>query len=296
MSEPFFTKGHALIVGVGADLRGTIDDAEGLAKILKDTGRCAYPPEQVHLLTGQQANRDAVLMALDDLAKSTDDDSTVIFYFSGHGYQYENAYYLMTHGYKKEDVKGTAISGAEFTDKITAIPAQKKVVLLDCCHAGGMGDIKGIPLVKAPFPPEAMNLFTKGGGYVLIASSTEDEYSYTGKPYSVFTGVLIEALCGEGVAKKDGYVRVADLAGHTREKVPQLTKDKQHPILHFEKADNFVITYYAAGDPQPKAVPFSLQPESGLADDNNAGIVIHQQAGDNAKQFGQVIGNITFNE
>jgi hypothetical protein len=75
-----------------------------------------------------------------------------------------------------------------------------------------------------------------------------------------------------------------------------VSEDKQHPILHFEKADNFVIAYYAAGDSQQKAVPFSLKPKSGLADDNNARTVIHQQAGDNAKQFGQVIGNITFNE
>jgi hypothetical protein len=296
MSEQFFTKGYALIVGVGADLPGTIDDASGLAKILKDTGRCAYPPEQVHLLTGKPAHRAGVLMALDDLAKSTDDDSTVIFYFSGHGCQYKIAYYLMTNGYNIKDIKATAISGAEFTDKIMAIPAQKKVILLDCCHAGGMGDIKGIPFVKAPLPPEAMNLFTKGVGYVLIASSREDEDSFSGKPYSVFTGVLIEALCGKGVAKKDGYVRVTDLAGYTSEKVPQLTKNQQHPILHFEKADNFVIAYYAAGDSQPKAVPFSLQSESELTDDNNARIVIHQQAGDNAKQFGQVTGNITFNE
>jgi hypothetical protein len=268
MSEQFFTKGHALIIGVGADLLGTIDDAEGLAKILTDKGRCAYPPQQVHLLTGKGANREAVLTALDDLAKSTrDEESTIIIYFSGHGYQYGQSYYLMTNGYDTHDLERTAISGAEFADKITAIPAQKKLVLLDCCHAGGVGEIKGVPLRKSPLPAEAVDLFSKGSGYVLIASSTDDEYSFTGNPYSVFTGVLIEALCGKGVAKKDGYVRVADLALHTREHVPKLTKDKQHPILHFKEADNFVMAYYAAGDSQPKDVPFSLVPE-GVQIDN----------------------------
>ncbi|HDN25565.1 MAG TPA: caspase family protein [Thioploca sp.] len=90
MPEQFFTKGHALIVGVGADLPGTVNDAEGLANILKDEGRCAYLPKQVHLLTDEKANRDSVLTALDELAQSTDDESAVIIYYSGHGYQQGN--------------------------------------------------------------------------------------------------------------------------------------------------------------------------------------------------------------
>jgi hypothetical protein len=104
-------------------------------------------------------------------------------------------------------------------------------------------------------------LFSQGEGRVLIASSREDEVSFAGKPYSAFTLALIESLCGTGVAKKDGFVRVADLALHTREVVPQRTKDQQHPILHFEGADNFAFAYYAGGDIRPKALPFNLPPE-----------------------------------
>jgi hypothetical protein len=96
---------------------------------------------------------------------------------------------------------------------------------------------------------------------VLIASSQEDELSFGGKPYSTFTLALIEALAGEGVAKEDGYVRVADVALHARQVVPGRTKDRQHPILHFEHADNFVLAYYAGGDAQPKGLPFDVEPE-----------------------------------
>ena len=96
---------------------------------------------------------------------------------------------------------------------------------------------------------------------MLIASSREDELSYAGKPYSAFTLALIEALCGQGVAVKDGYVRAADLALHARQMVPGRTKDKQHPILHFEQADNFAVAYYAGGETQPKGLPFSGEPE-----------------------------------
>ena len=241
-----FNNGYALVVGVGADLPNTVDDAIGLADILKDPGRCAYPAEQVHLLTEEKADRHHILAALESLSKSTDDQSTVVVYFSGHGHLVTStmgqSYYLMPYGYDLEKLFQTAISGVEFTERLRAIPAQKLLVLLDCCHAGGVGDAKapGLELTKSPLPPEAHALLAAGSGRVLIASSQEDELSYAGKPYSAFTLALIEALCGQGVAKKDGYVRVADLALHTREVVPGRTNNKQHPILHFDKADNFV--------------------------------------------------------
>jgi hypothetical protein len=262
-----FNNGHALLVGVGADLSNTVNDAIGLANILKDPGRSAYPPSQVHLLTGEQATRNKIIATLDTLSKSTNSQSTVVVYFSGHGHQVTSsigrAYYLMPYGYDINRLFQTAISGTEFTAKLRAIPAQKLLILLDCCHAGGVGEAKvpGLELSKSPLPPEAHTLLAEGSGRVLIASSQENELSFAGKPYSAFTLALIESLCGKGVAKKDGYVRVADVAMYAREMVPGRTGKRQHPILHFEQADNFVLAYYAGGDAEPKGLPFPDEPE-----------------------------------
>ena len=82
-----FDQGHALVVGVGADLPNTVDDATGLAGILRDPARCAYPADQVHLLTGEDATRERILSALDVLARSANSGSTVVVYYSGHGYR-----------------------------------------------------------------------------------------------------------------------------------------------------------------------------------------------------------------
>ncbi|MBH8578287.1 caspase family protein [Nostocaceae cyanobacterium CENA369] len=262
-----FSQGHACIVGVGGDLPNTVDDAVGLANILKDAERCAYPPEHVHLLTKQKANREGILVALDQLAQSTTPDSTVIVYFSGHGYQVNSpigeAYYLMPFGYDQAKLHKTAISGTEFITKLQAISAKKLLVLLDCCHAGGLGDTSklGYEVEKAPLPPEAQALFNEGKGRVAIASSQANEKSFAGKPYSAFTLALIEALTGKRASQKDGYVRVADLAMYAREVVPRRTRDRQHPILNFEQADNFMLAYYAGGETEPKGLPFDGEPE-----------------------------------
>jgi hypothetical protein len=262
-----YGEGYALVVGVGADLPNTVNDAIGLAKILADKDRCAYPESQVSLLPGPQATRGNILTELDKLNGRVTAESRVVIYFSGHGYAVTSAagqvYYLMPFGYDTKQLSQTAISGGEFTDKLRTLPVKQLLVLLDCCHAGGFEEAKapGLQLSKAPLPPEAGELFAKGSGRVLIASSKATELSFAGKPYSAFTVALIEALCGKGAAKEDGYVRSMDLALHTRQVVPQRTKDKQHPIVDLERADNFIVGYYAGGERQAKGLPFESEPE-----------------------------------
>lgn len=268
-----FTNGHAIIIGVGADLPTTIDDARALADFLKNPAYCAYPPEQVHCLTGVQADRNGILTTLDTLAGNTDNTSTIVFYFSGHGWHTKRpyvgqTYFLMPYDYDVENLAETAISGQEFADKMRVIPAQKTLIMLDCCRAGGLdvADAKaaGAEFTKAPLPDSVIQQLTTGGGYAFIASSPADKLSYAGKPYSAFTTALLEALGGRGNARKDGYVRVADIAMHCREMVPQRTRLKkdgpQRPLLNYEQADNFVVAYYAGGDTAPKSLPFT-EPE-----------------------------------
>jgi hypothetical protein len=278
LANELFIEGHALVIGVGADLPNTIEDARGLADIIKDPGRCAYPPKQVRLLTGPTADRLGIMAELDQLANNCDEKATVVVYFSGHGYQIESSfgksYFLMPYGYDINRLSQTAISGSEFVDKLKAIRVQKLLLLLDCCYAGGLSDMKapGLKFNKAPLPPEAHSLLAQGLGRVIIASSQADEVSYTGKPYSAFTAALIEALCGTGMCKKDGYVRVADLAMYIGKIVPQCTDNLQNPILNFDRADNFVLAYYAGGETQLKTLPFTHKPEIDLKPEKHSSI------------------------
>lgn len=264
-----FDKGHALLVGVGADLPNTITDAQGIANILKDPERCAYRAEQVTVLTEEHAKRNDILAALDQLATKSTQDSTVIFYFSGHGYEISTVtgkvYFLMPFGYSISALPTTAISGTELMTKLKAIPAKKMLVLLDCCHAGGMDSTKasGAQFSKSPIPPEAQELLVRGMGRVIIASSRANELSYAGNPYSHFTQALIEALAGAGASEQDGYVRTADLALYASTTVPKYTDNRQHPVLDYAQADNFVVAYYAAGETQAKGLPIAAQRKTG---------------------------------
>jgi len=255
MSEAF-SHGYAAVVGVGADLPVTVQDATAVADLLRDPTRCAYPSGQVRLLTNEQARCEPVLVALDWLAgrAQADPDATAVVYFSGHGLE-TPGHYLLPFGYDLARLDDTAISGATFTEKLRAVEARKLLVLLDCCHAGGIGEAKGVkaPFAKSPLPPSTLDALGQGSGRVIIASSRRDEVSLVGKPYSAFTAALLEALAGYGAFEQDGYARVLDTALWVGRKVPHRTNERQHPIVKVSNLeDNFALAYYAAGEKQPR--------------------------------------------
>jgi uncharacterized caspase-like protein len=261
-----FAQGHALIVGAGGDLPNTVNDAEGIWGVLVDQERCGYAAGQARLLTEKGAARADILTALDKLAASTSADSTVVIYFSGHGYRRATPagmdYFLCPNGYDLNMPAKTIISGAEFATRLKAIPAKKLLLLLDCCHADGLDTTKApAEIAKVPMPKEVEQALAEGVGRIGIASSRAGELSFAGTPYSAFTVALLESLSGLDLAKQDGLVYATDLALHAAKVVPHRTKDRQNPVLNLKGADNFPIAYYAAGDVQPKGLPFAQPPQ-----------------------------------
>jgi hypothetical protein len=206
------------------------------------------------VLTEWDATRTGIIDALRALAREAESNDVVTLYFSGHGGRLPEA------GERRFLVPRdrSLLDGEQFTDLLRDIPARRLLVLLDCCFAGGVHVEHGAkaPEAKAtPVPFDVQELRRQGVGTVVLSSSRGDEYSWTGLHYSIFTQVVIDALCGADTARQDGYVRVTDLAMHVARWVPTLTDNKQHPQLHLEAADNYPVAYYAAGSKAPLAKP-----------------------------------------
>lgn len=249
-----FANGHAIIIGVGGDLPRTENDAQAIANLLTNPQKCAYPPEHVHLLVGQNATRTAILETLQKvyLATGTNHQASLFFYFSGHGKQVKNgsnySYFLLPWNYNVLDLSATAISGDEIISWIKLFRnAQKMCMVFDCCHAGGIAQIKstGNSLLQSfPMPPDIGTVLTSGKGRVAIASSRADEVSIVGKQHSLFTEALLEALTGKYIHDADNYIRVLDVFGYLCRIIPKRTSGSQNPILNVvDLDDNFALAY-----------------------------------------------------
>lgn len=249
-----FFNGYGLLVGVGADLPVTVKDATGLYEVLINPKRAAYQPENVQLLSENQAKRQDILNGFDKLIKQSNENhiETAIVYYSGHGGKIANEYYLVPFGFDRNRPQTTGISGKEFSEKIEAIKAKKLIVILDCCRAGGIPITKDIKSFLESNPPkDFLDKLSEGSGKVIIASSQESESSLIlgGKSYSAFTECFLDALSGKGTRYYDGYAKIFDILSYIFKEVPKQTKDKQHPFLNNASnvSEDFAVCYYAGG-------------------------------------------------
>jgi hypothetical protein len=251
---------HALAVGVAAyrhlrPLPATVlADASAVAADLANPAVGAYDPARVRTLLDGDATGPALRAALADLARDAGERSTVLIYFSGHGGRLPSGDYLLPvdAAYPDEQaLAASALSTAEFTAALRAVRARKLVVILDCCHAGGVGEAKEFrPGLSAP----TLEQLQAGFGRVVLASSLGSEVSWVqpGDAHSLFTKHLLAGLRG-GAPAPDGLVRVFDLFHYVQ---PRVTAEQpgQHPQLKAEVGENFPVAFCAASQ-RPTPVP-----------------------------------------
>lgn len=109
-----------------------------------------------------------------------------LFYFSGHG------------GYDSSSNDGfivtsdcTPIFMREILAVVNASKCRNRIVILDSCHAGAMGNITSIAALNE--------------GVTILSASKSDESSFDGPEHGVFTSLLLDALRG-GAADLTGHV------------------------------------------------------------------------------------------
>lgn len=247
-----FTNAHALLIGVGADLPVTVNDASTIGNHLTDPSKAAYDPNNVSILTEKNATRGNILTSLDELISKTDENSKVIVYYSGHGATKDDKYYLVPNNYFEEKTYDALIKAEEFSEKIASIQSKKLIVLLDCCHSQGMskGDVLDVPAIT-PVSKHVTSLTDKlddGTGKIIFSSSRNEELSYImpNDPNSLFTLTLIEAMDGKASSEGSGsYVNILEVLSYVFDQVPKRSQDKQHPFINKIEnlSDNFSLCY-----------------------------------------------------
>lgn len=253
---------YALVVGI-ANYRFintlsevVLNDARAIQELLADPGYCGYPRDQVITRLNENATAEALRQALAELAQRTNGDSTVLIYFSGHGGRitsgsYAGEYLLPVDANAASDraLAESSISGGELTAALRAIPASKLMVILDCCHAAGIGQPKNAAALefKRGLSDQYYDQLRTGRGRVIFASSRNDELSWIlpNSNHSLFTQYLLEGLRG-GIVSDDGTIKIFQVFDYIKPRVRQ-AQPQQTPVFKADIEDNFAIALYRGG-------------------------------------------------
>ena len=278
MARDKFSNGYALIIGVSDNLIPSYAlptvarDAAALYKVLIHPKRCAYEPDNVRLLTGTEATGDGIRAGLSwlkaKIAADRSDNATAVLYYSGHGVQNEedNSYYLLPYDLKRPIID-SLLRATDLAAEIEMVRPRRLLVILDCCHAGGMG-IKGddpianegLATVAAPAEARSVVALMQGQGRAVLSSSTAAESSYirADRKMSIFTYHLVEALTGHAQPDGSAEVLVSDLMGYVSRAVPRSAREEyqvsQTPVYQMS-GENFPVALVLGGEGVSKGQP-----------------------------------------
>lgn len=173
----------ALLIGIddycNAKLNCCLNDVAALESSLKYNFDKSIN-FNVKTITDSDATKANIRGGIKDLFKG--EGEIALFYFSGHGIDDHNDGFIVSYDYEKDDY------GVSMNDILKYAKDSKykyKIIVLDCCHAGFVGNY-GLIGDTSILPDNV----------VIMTASRKDESSIEVDGHGVFTNLFIEAING----------------------------------------------------------------------------------------------------
>ncbi|MEW6165578.1 MAG: caspase family protein [Pseudomonadota bacterium] len=238
---------HAVVVGIQEfanprlALKYSVADAELLASALESGGKGLYSDIRVRrLLKPAETTSTAIVAALKQARQEVGPEDLFVFYVASHGTIDDGQYLLITSNVGSTSaarLKQDALTQDTLKELISNIPASKKLVVLDTCSAGQLGDaIQVAMLTRGMSDDTAMKVLSRAVGSTVLSAATSVQEALEGyKDHGLFTFVVAAGLSGAADVNKDGYVKTLELADYVDTQVPELAetvfKHRQYPIV-----------------------------------------------------------------
>ncbi len=216
MSEPQAAARRALLIGIDeyphiTPLEGCVNDVTLMRSVL--TENLGFPEKQITMLTNDQATRDGILAAFDELYEQTGKDDLVVIHYAGHGSQMTDREgdepdgmdeTIVTFDSGRDPLPNRDITDDEINETVLRLSEKTPYLTLifDCCHSGTItrdafgATARFVTADDRPvdsLPPSPISTRGSRGGkrdagpsgwlplserYVLLAGCRDEEVSY----------------------------------------------------------------------------------------------------------------------
>jgi WD40 repeat protein len=211
------------------------DAGDFVAALERQKGR-AFSEVVAKTLTNAEATRAAVGDGLAWLGRNVGANDVGMLFLAGHGFD-DNAgtYYYLPRDVELAHLAETSVPYADLLAGLKAI-AGSAVLFIDTCHAG---DVIGRP---GHASMDVIGLVSRLGqpsnGVIVYASSTGDQYSVEASIWrnGAFTKAVVEGLDGAAEYRKRSYITTSMLETYVKERVKDLTANRQTPTVNMPLA------------------------------------------------------------
>jgi len=203
-----------------------VRDAKIVAKYLTKT--MGYQEENVMVLLDQNASRADLEKYIETwLRNRADKDSSVFFYYSGHGAPNpkNNETYLVPYDGDPAFLENTGYSLKRLYRTLSELPVKESIVLLDSCFSGA-GGRSVIAKGMRPMMLSVENPALASGRTVVLSASAGDQVAstYLEKGHGLLTYFVLKGLRGDADRDKNGVIDLPELFDYLKPEVERIAK------------------------------------------------------------------------
>lgn len=226
---------HALVIGIQEfrnpklTLKYPVADAKLFAETLRKGATELFEQVKITSLTSREATtREGVIAAMERYQAINPDD-VFILYLASHGTVDEGEYYLITSNVgpvSTQRLKADALSQTLLKELVANVPSTKKLVLIDTCNAGQLGQAMQKALLTRGMSEEAaIKVLSRAVGSTILSASTSAQEALEGyEGHGLFTWTLTQGMLGKADKGRSGIVLTSELAAYVELEVPELAE------------------------------------------------------------------------
>ena len=171
-------------------------------------------------------NKTEILRNIRYASENAPIESTILFYFSGHGFSSDGKAYIAPSDTEFDLADDTAISIERIRKEFSASKAKTKLFFIDSCFSGIIPGKSSNSMTKE-FENALDEL--KSEGWIIFASCKGDEVSHSlsDGSLSVFTFYLTEALHGKALEQSRGNLSFSELTRYVTKNVTKWALDNR---------------------------------------------------------------------
>jgi len=226
---------HVLAIGINEyknpklALKYAAADAILFANTVKAVATPLFEEINVRVLTTKEETTKQNIRKELEGFRSLNPDDVFVFYVASHGIVDEGEYFLITSNVGSLStfrLKEDALTQAELKELIANVPSTKKLIVIDTCNAGKLGEaLQTAMLTRGMNEETAIKILSRAMGSTILSASTSLQEAMEGyQGHGLFTYVLVEGLKGRADMDGDGFIRTLEIANYVDVEVPALAE------------------------------------------------------------------------
>jgi WD40 repeat protein/uncharacterized caspase-like protein len=225
-------------------LNYAVSDTQAVASAFQTAGDGLYESINVTTLTDADVTMDRLEKAFGQLASEVKPTDVFVLFVAGHGRTKDGHYYFVPQEFRYQDETSYAqgaVSQEQWQKWISAIPANKSVLIYDTCESGsltapnGFGARGNLSFIEEQVA--AVDKLKLATGRAVMVAAGETQPALEGyRGHGLFSYAVLEGL-GKAAVDKDGLIDLFELMTFVDKEVPKLSdeafKQSQQPLTKF---------------------------------------------------------------